>query len=168
MQYDLSKIMKAAWVIVRRFKGNGESHTALLSRALKAAWFKTREEVRIARMAARAAQKRGALADRPIAAIEAEIADIEQRTYQGHEGRERLRELRAALQSAANREAQEKKRALIASAAGRFATVTFTKKDGSRRVMRVQPAKLKYHVKGAAASEAAQRPYRRAQSVIPT
>ena len=157
MTYNRSKIMTSAWVIVRRFKGNGESHAALLSRALKAAWFKAREEVRIARMAAMAAQKREALADRPIAAIEAEIADIEQRTYQGHEGRERLRELRAALQSAANREAQEKKRALIASAAGRFATVTFTKKDGSRRVMRVQPAKLKYHVKGATASEAAQK-----------
>ena len=157
MTYDLSKIMKAAWVIVRRFKGNGESHTALRSRALKAAWFTAREEVRVARMAAKAAQERAALSSRPLAAIEAEIAALEQRNYQGHEGRERLRELRAALQPAAQREAQEKKRALIASAAGRFASVTFIKKDGSRRVMRVQPATLKYHVKGAAACEAAQK-----------
>ena len=157
MTYDRSKIMKAAWVIVRRFKGNGESHAALLSRALKAAWFTAREEVRVARMAAKAAQQREALANRPVVEVEAEIARLEQKNYQGHEGRERLRELHAALRTAANREAQEKKRALIASAAGRFASVTFTKKDGSRRVMRVQPATLKYHVKGAAASEAAQK-----------
>ena len=157
MQYDLSKIMKATWVIVRRFKGNGESHSALLSRALKAAWFKAREEVRVARMAAKAAEEREALANRSVAAIEAEIARLEQRNYLGHEGRERLRELHAALQTIARREAQEKKRALIASAAGRFASVTFTKKDGSRRVMRVQPATLKYRVRGAAASDAAQR-----------
>ncbi|MEQ8898647.1 MAG: hypothetical protein RID23_16295 [Roseovarius sp.] len=157
MKYDLSKIMKAAWMIVRRFKGNGESHAALLSRALKAAWFKAREEVRVARMAAKAAEEREALANQSVAAIEAEIARLEQRNYLGHEGRERLRELHAALQTIARREAQEKKRALIASAAGRFASVTFTKKDGSRRVMRVQPATLKYHVRGAAASDAAQR-----------
>ena len=157
MTYDLSKIMKSAWVIVRRFKGNGESHAALLSRALKAAWFTAREEVRVARMVAKAAQEREALANQPVAVIEAEIAALEQRNYQGHEGRERLRELRDALQTAAQREAQEKKRALIASAAGRFASVTFTKKDGSRRMMRVQPATLKYHVKGAAACEAAQK-----------
>ena len=53
--------------------------------------------------------------------------------------------------------ALEEKRALIASAEGRFASVVFTKKDGTRRMMRIQPAKLKYHVKGDAACEAAQK-----------
>lgn len=56
----------------------------------------------------------------------------------------------------AKRDMDDKAR-LIASAGGRFATVEFTKADGSRRVMKVQPAKLKYHVKGVAASEPAKR-----------
>lgn len=46
------------------------------------------------------------------------------------------------------------KRALIAGAGGRFCGVTFIKADGSRRVMLVQPAKLKFHVKGDTATEA--------------
>lgn len=72
--------------------------------------------------------------------------------------------LNATAQATKEREAEEKtaaalteKRELIESAGGRFASVVFTKKDGSRRQMRVQPAKLKYHVKGDAASEPAQR-----------
>lgn len=49
------------------------------------------------------------------------------------------------------------KRELIASAKGRFASVTFTKKDGTVRRMRIQPAKLKFHMKGDAASEVGKR-----------
>lgn len=37
---------------------------------------------------------------------------------------------------------------------GRFCVVTFTKKDGSKRIIKVQPAALKAHVKGEDASEA--------------
>jgi len=48
-------------------------------------------------------------------------------------------------------------RELIASAGGTFAGVVFTKKDGTKRTMQVQPAKLKFHVKGDKASEQAQR-----------
>jgi len=48
-------------------------------------------------------------------------------------------------------------RDLIRSVQGRFASVTFIKKDGSMREMRVRPAKLKYHVKGHLASPSAQR-----------
>lgn len=51
--------------------------------------------------------------------------------------------------------AQAEKRDLIASAGGRFCTVTFTKKDGTARVMKVQPAALRQHIKGEAASKAA-------------
>ncbi|WP_171174918.1 hypothetical protein [Ruegeria sp. HKCCD8929] len=40
---------------------------------------------------------------------------------------------------------------------GRFTSVTFTKKDGTERVMRVQPAALRQHVKGEVASEAARK-----------
>lgn len=62
----------------------------------------------------------------------------------------------------ADRAAQEaadlaEKRELIESAKGRFCSVTFIKADGSERVMKVQPATLKFNVKGDSASEAAQR-----------
>ena len=43
---------------------------------------------------------------------------------------------------------------LIASAKGRFCSVTFIKADGTLRRMNVQPAKLAKHVKGDAASDA--------------
>ncbi|WP_210528972.1 hypothetical protein [Rubellimicrobium arenae] len=49
------------------------------------------------------------------------------------------------------------KRDLIASAGGRFCAVTFTKKDGSERLMQVQPAALRHRLKGEAASDAARR-----------
>lgn len=157
MQYDRSEIMQAAWAIVRRFLGNGESLIALLSRALKAAWSKAHEKARVARVVALAEKAREASAARSAADLEAEIADLENRDRLGPKGLQKLQELRVALSARLDADALERKRALIASAAGRFATVTFTKKDGTRRLMRVQPAKLKYHVKGAAASEAAQR-----------
>lgn len=48
-------------------------------------------------------------------------------------------------------------RALIKSAGSRFLTVEFFKVDGSFRKMQVQPMALKNRVKGAAASEQAQR-----------
>ncbi|XAI95955.1 hypothetical protein [Microcystis phage Mwe-JY26] len=46
-------------------------------------------------------------------------------------------------------------RSLIESAGGQFASVTFTKKDGTVRVMNVQPAAGKFHVVGEAASDSA-------------
>ena len=46
---------------------------------------------------------------------------------------------------------------LIMSAKGQFCSVTFVKKDGTRRVMTIQPAKLKFEVKGADGSESHQR-----------
>jgi hypothetical protein len=49
------------------------------------------------------------------------------------------------------------KRDMINAARGRFVSVTFTKKDGSEHVMRIQPATLKKHVKGVDASESAQK-----------
>ncbi|WP_288938820.1 hypothetical protein [uncultured Roseovarius sp.] len=155
MQYDRAEIMKAAWVIVRRFQGNGETLPALLSRALTSAWFTAKLN------ASAAARQPEALEARSAADLQAQIQDMENRDTLGHEGIERLAELRAACRVAEQREHAaaelEEKRALIASAEGRFATVVFTKKDGTRRVMRVQPAKLKYHVKGDAACEAAQK-----------
>ena len=48
-------------------------------------------------------------------------------------------------------------RALIDSAKGQYAGVVFTKKDGTLRTMNVQPAKLKFEIKGEDASESAKR-----------
>lgn len=47
-------------------------------------------------------------------------------------------------------------RTMIESAGGRFAAVTFVKKDGTERTMQVQPAANKFHVLGDAASPSAQ------------
>lgn len=161
MQYNRAKIMNAAWVIVRRFQGNCETLSELLSRALRSAWSKAKEEARVAEAVAQTQRNRDTLASRPMAEIDAEITRMENRSVLGAEGLQHLSELRTARRAAeqqARKVAElEKKRELIASALGRFATVVFTKKDGTRRVMRVQPAKLKYHVKGKAACEAAQR-----------
>ncbi len=157
MHYDRAEIMKAAWVIVRRFQGNGEPLNALMSRALVCAWFTARQKVSVARRMEQSRREAETLATRASSQLATEITDLENRSYLGHEGQEKLRALRAAHNTASEREAQEAKRAIIESAKGRFASVTFTKKDGTERVMRVQPATLKCHVKGAAASETAQK-----------
>ncbi len=49
------------------------------------------------------------------------------------------------------------KRDLITSAGGRFCAVTFTKKDGTERRMQIQPAALRFRLRGEAASDAAKR-----------
>jgi len=46
---------------------------------------------------------------------------------------------------------------LLEEANSKFITVEFTKVDGSNRVMNIQQASLKYHVKGEAASESAKK-----------
>ncbi|MGK7654819.1 hypothetical protein ACSQ76_21235 [Roseovarius sp. B08] len=157
MHYDRAEIMKATWVIVRRFQGNGEPFNSLMARALVSAWFTAKQEVSVARRVEQSRREAEALAARPAVELAAEITGLENRSYLGHEGQEKLRALRTAHKAASEREAQEDKRAIIDSAKGRFASVTFTKKDGTERVMRVQPATLKFHVRGAAASEAAQK-----------
>lgn len=62
-----------------------------------------------------------------------------------------------ALDAAAMEARRARIRNRINAAGGRFAGVEFIKKDGSLRTMNVQPARLKFEVKGDAASEAAQR-----------
>lgn len=46
---------------------------------------------------------------------------------------------------------------MLESTEGRFASVTFRKKDGSIRTMVIQPAANKYHIKGEAASQSAKK-----------
>lgn len=50
-----------------------------------------------------------------------------------------------------------KMRELIESAKGRFCYVEFEKKDGTLRKMIIQPAKLKFEIKGDEASEEAKK-----------
>lgn len=160
MTYDRSEIMTEAWKIVRRFLGNGETLAGLLSRALKSAWWSAREKVRAARLVADRAAKQRQLAERSAASLKAELTDMENRDTLGHTGLARMDELRNALRVAESREAEaaeadyKEKRELIASSAGRICAVTFIKKDGSERVMKVQPAALKFHVKGDDATDA--------------
>ena len=130
-------IMTRAWEILRcNFGGKVTRHK--LRMALEDAW-----------MEAKMAVKRATESDE-VRTFKDSILCIESKSRITERDYEELRSLRAALGIA-------QKRALIESAAGRFASVVFTKKDGSQREMRVQPAKLKFHVKGSAASEAAQR-----------
>ena len=137
MTYNLSSIMTRAWEILRsNFGGKVTRHK--LRMALEDAWAE-----------AKAALKRAMESDE-VRQLKDAILCIECKSRLTQQNHEELASLRAALGIA-------QKRSLIESAKGRFASVVFTKKDGSVRKMRVQPAKLKFHVKGDAASEAAQR-----------
>ena len=44
MKYDLSHIMKEAWVIANRFRGNSETWNQRLSRALKVVWWQEKQK----------------------------------------------------------------------------------------------------------------------------
>lgn len=158
---DKSALMSLAWTYARQ---------ELLSRrlpaceirnvfpdALRSAWAEMKRRAVIAAELAKQVL-------RPSAELWEEIQTLENRTTLGHEGIARLSEMRRAHCASRKREAEEQakaemeaKRRMIAAAKGRFVSITFTKKDGSERVMRVQPATLKYHLKGDSASEAAQR-----------
>ncbi|MDF0604031.1 hypothetical protein P1J78_25335, partial [Psychromarinibacter sp. C21-152] len=88
-----------------------------------------------------------------LSAAEKELVCIENKNRQTDADQRRMEELRriVALEQSGEMETM---RELIASSKGRICAVTFTKKDGSRRVMKVQPATLKFHVKGNAATDA--------------
>lgn len=124
----------------------GAEKRALFAQALRNAWQKAKRE-KAARDAQRVLPSSGE--------IQGQIIALENKERIGAEGAERLNQLRRDLAEAHRREAEKKD--LIASAAGRFCTVTFIKADGSERVMRVQPAMLRHHVKGETASEAARK-----------
>lgn len=161
MTYDRAEIMKSAWAIVRRFLGNGEPFRALMSRALKFAWEKARERLSVARAVERKMRAAEALASRSADDLQREITGLENKDHWQQSDHARMSALRAALQVAQSRETVSDeytaKRDLIASSGGRFCSVTFIKADGSERTMQVQPAALRHHVKGDAASDAAKR-----------
>ena len=123
---------------------------SLFAAALRRAWADLKAEAR--RMAERAAE----LATLDLDALRAELATLENTDRLGHAGILRLSQVRDAI---AAREAADyaAKRGLIAAAGGRICAVTFTKKDGSLRTMKVQPASLRFRVKGEDACPAARK-----------
>ncbi|MEL7319741.1 MAG: hypothetical protein AAFN04_13995 [Pseudomonadota bacterium] len=68
-----------------------------------------------------------------------------------------LRALKAEAIEAETTEPVKEKGAIILSQRGKFVSVTFIKRDGKPCRMRVQPATLKQHVEGEAATEAGQK-----------
>ncbi len=156
-----SEVFSFAWSLARQELFSRRLPSSKLREvfpdALRRAWAEMKRRAVIA--AERAKQVL-----RPSAELWEEIQNLENRTTLGHEGLARLSELRSAYDASKEREAEEQakaemeaKRRMIAAAKGRFVSVTFTKKDGTERVMRVQPATLKYHLRGDSASESARK-----------
>ena len=142
-----SELMNLAWGFARQEHWSkrmpaGTLHS-LFPAALREAWRQMKS------LTASRAERAAQVASLDLDAIRAEITALENADTLGHAGRDRLSALRRALS-----EDYTAKRKLIASAEGRFCTVTFTKKDGTERRMRVQPAALKLHLKGDAATAA--------------
>ncbi|GAB5447167.1 hypothetical protein [Gymnodinialimonas sp.] len=93
-----------------------------------------------------------AMAVQSTADLLAQITALQNKDTMGHDGIARLAQLESALDTAKKREAEKRK--LIAAGAGRICTVTFTKKDGTARTMKVQPAAMAKRVKGDGATDA--------------
>jgi hypothetical protein len=146
--FNRSAIMTAAWDILRnRMHWTGGRNLRLFSRALMSAWHEAKLAILRAGMS-EADRMREAISmlDNKDTWSDADYAKSD-KLYA---------DLRVAVEHEAAATEYEEKRALIAAAAGRFCSVTFTKKDGSQRVMRIQPVALRSHIKGESASHAAQ------------
>lgn len=100
MTFDRAAIMKDAWVIVRRFRGNGETLRGLLSRALKAVWWKAKEAARVAAMVAARAAQVATQRIRSAREIHADILSLENKDRMILADFDRLHSLRAELRAA--------------------------------------------------------------------
>ena len=96
--FNRAEIMKAAWVIVRRFAGNRETLGQRLSRALRSAWCDAKGAVEVARrVSASNAAKLARFAGKSVADLEAAIAALENTDWLGRDGMETLSQTRTAL-----------------------------------------------------------------------
>lgn len=146
---DRAAIMTAAWEAYRRFNSGGFC-VRNFAHELRIAWHAAK--MAIAHMC-------------PIQRTRCAIAVVESKDHLTQQDYARLGVLRAALAAKVSAAqvhdeaapAYAEKRQLIESAGGRFCAVTSTKKDGTVRTMQVQPATLKNHVKGDAATDAGKR-----------
>ena len=152
---NLSEVMSLAWRHARQEHWSRRmpegTLRSLFADALRWAWRQVKSMLEgRARMAAQREADHAATAhlsasDLHKAAIAADVdGDVQEAT--------RLRSLADDREEADRAE----KRAILAAAGNRFASVTFIKKDGTVRRMSVHPTALRNHVKGTAASEAAQ------------
>ncbi|MEM9150509.1 MAG: hypothetical protein AAGB19_08655 [Cyanobacteria bacterium P01_F01_bin.3] len=134
--------MLNAWEMTREFMKNREPSELrkIFAYALGKAW----------RLAKRAVE----LAAISLGQLESELMDLKNRTRLSCAQMERLGELYRLVPEKKAQVDREAKRNLIERAGGQCVSVAFVKKDGSRRVMRVNQAALKSHVKGDSASEA--------------
>lgn len=143
---DRTAILNEAWAAYRRFSANLPFCRKAFGSELRRAWAKAKL---IAHNAC------------PINRIRSAITALESKARLTDQDYARLAKLRsemAAVDAHADAApAYAEKRSLIENAKGRFCAVTFTKKDGSERVMQVQPATLKAHVKGDKATDAGKR-----------
>lgn len=144
MTYNRRWIMHRAWELVHQWNPRRVTPRDL-ARALRFAWRDAK-----AKLAGKVLPDELSPTERALAAMESKnrLSDADHR---------RMEELRQAVAHEKAEPEYAQRRSLIASAKGRFASVTFIKKDGTERVMRVQPAKLRRHVKGRGASQPAQR-----------
>jgi hypothetical protein len=100
MTYNRSEIMKAAWVIYRRFVGNDETHHQRLARTISFAWSEAKMNANIERSRSKTKKEHEALAARPIASLRNEIIKLENKTYLRPEGMTYLANLKAAYTTA--------------------------------------------------------------------
>ena len=106
--YNRAEIMKAAWVIVRRFARNRETLAQRLSRALRSAWGDAKMAMDIARrVQVSNAAKIARFAGKSVADLHAAIAALENTDWLGRDGMEMLSDTRAALTVAMAQEAFE-------------------------------------------------------------
>lgn len=104
--FNRSEIMTAAWVIVRRFKGNDETPGQRLSRALRCVWWDAKQNARRAReAAARAAAHVAQFAGLTAAQLRANLFAFECKDSLRGSDWTRLDAMRAALREAVAREA---------------------------------------------------------------
>lgn len=140
----------------KRIPVPASTRRAIFSEKLKLAWAAAKGRV------AREERDRIERTNPEARSIRAALSDLQWQPSsfgleaQRKELRERLETIVEAVRAnMAQKRDMARKAAIIASAGGRITSVTFTKKDGTRRVMKINPAKLRLHLKGKDASEAA-------------
>jgi len=140
--FDRQQIMRRTWEIM----GKRPCNRINLRNALTLAWHEAKEAARRAQMTeADLIQEALNLMDNKNHLTEADHA----------KRRKLLADLGVALAHEKAAADYEVKRAIIANAKARFVSITFTKQDGTRRVMRVQPSALRQRIKGNDASKSA-------------
>lgn len=108
MTYNRRMIMLEAWETVRRLQRRGDKRTVfqLLGHALRSAWYSAKVALRIARQSQQHLKADADLEARSVASLQAEVTNLENKTFLRHDGMERVSQLRRALSVARARETQ--------------------------------------------------------------